>query len=119
MSKSVKAVLFSALIFPGAGHFFLEKYIRGIVLTGITLVSLYFIIANIVERAQQIVDKILLGEVQPDIAVIAELVSQQPTGADAEFLNYVWTALIIAWLTGMADSYRVGRGQDKADVADD
>lgn len=119
MSKSVKAVLFSALIFPGAGHFFLKKYIRGIVLTCITLVSLYFIIANVVERAQQIVDKILLGEVQPEIAIIAELVSKQPTGADAEFLNYVWAALIIAWLIGIADSYRVGRGQDKADVADD
>jgi heme/copper-type cytochrome/quinol oxidase subunit 4 len=119
MNKSVKAVLFSALVFPGAGHFYLRKYIRGMVLASITLVSLYFIIANVVERAQQIVDKILLGEVQPDIAVIAELVSKQPTGADAEFLNYVWTALIIAWLIGIADSYRVGRGQDKADVADD
>ncbi len=115
MSESIKAVLLSALAFPGAGHFLLRKYIRGILLASVALVSLYFILSNVVDRAQQIVDKILLGEVPLDVMVIAELVSKQPTGADAEFLNYAWTALIIAWLIGIADSYRVSRGQEKAD----
>jgi hypothetical protein len=119
MSKSVKAALLSALVFPGAGHFYLKKHIRGMVLASITLVSLYFIISNVVERAQQIADKILRGEVQLDVTVIADLVSKQPTGADAEFLNYVWAALIISWLIGIADSYRLGRLQDKIHVAGD
>ena len=118
MSKPINAVVLSALVFPGAGHFFLKKYIPGTLLAGIALVSLYFIISEAVERAQEIADKILLGEVQLDVATIAELVSRQPAGADAEFLNLAWTVLIISWLIGIADTYRVGRGQAKIDVRD-
>jgi hypothetical protein len=113
MTKPIKAVMLSAFVFPGAGHFFLKKYIPGTLLAGIALVSLYFIISGAVERAQEIADKILLGEVQLDVATIAELVSRQPAGTDAEFLNLAGTVLIISWLIGIADSYRVGRSQAK------
>jgi hypothetical protein len=118
MSKPINAVMLSALVFPGAGHFFLKKYIPGTLLAGIALVSLYFIISEAVERAQEIADKILLGEVQLDVATIADLVSRQPAGTDAESLNLAWTVLIISWLIGIADTYRVGRGQAKIDVRD-
>ena len=118
MSKPIKAVMLSAFVFPGAGHFFLKKYLPGTLLAGTALVSLYIIISGAVERAQEIADKILLGEVQLDVATIAELVSRQPAGTDAEFLNLAGTVLIISWLIGIADSYRVGRGQAKIDVRD-
>ena len=116
MNKSVKATLLSAFVFPGVGHFHLRKYIPGTVLAGTALVSLYFIVSQMVERALQIVDRIQRGEVQPDIAVVAELVSRQSMGAGAELLNLAWTVLIISWLIGIADSYRVGRLQGRADV---
>ena len=116
MTKPIKAVMLSALVFPGAGHLFLKKYVSGIVFAGITVVSLYFIISRTVERALEIVDKIQRGEVQLDIAAITELVSKQP--ADANLLNLTWTVLIIAWVIGIGDSYRVGRGQAKNGVID-
>jgi len=113
MSKQVKAVVLSAFVFPGAGHFFLKKYIPGTVLAGIALVSLYFIISRTVEKALEITDKIQRGEVQLDIAAITELVSRQPTGTNSELLNIAGTALIISWLIGIADSYRLGRRHAK------
>jgi hypothetical protein len=118
MSKSIKAALLSAFVFPGIGHFFLKKHIPGIVLAGTALMALYFIISNTVERALQIADQIQRGKVQLDVAVITELVSKQPTGTDAEFLNFAWIVLIISWLIGIADSYRVGRVQAKVDAVD-
>ena len=116
MTKPIKAVMLSALVFPGAGHLFLKKYVSGTVFAGITVASLYFIISRTVERALEIVDKIQRGEVQLDIAAITELVSKQP--ADASLLNFTWTVLIIAWAIAIGDSYRVGRGQAKNDVID-
>ena len=116
MTKPIKAVMLSALVFPGAGHLFLKKYVSGTVFAGITVASLYFIISRTVERALEIVDKIQRGEVQLDIAAITELVSKQP--ADANLLNFTWTVLIIAWVIAIGDSYRVGRGQAKKDVID-
>ena len=115
MSKSIKAAMLSAFVFPGVGHFLLKKHIPGMVLAGIAFASLYFIVSTMVERALQIVDRVQRGEVQLDVAAITELLSSQPTGTDAKLLGVAWTVLIISWLVGIADSYRVGRAQGKVD----
>lgn len=117
MGKTMKAALLSALVFPGAGHFFLKKHITGTVLAGAALASLYLVISKMVERALQIAEKIQSGEVQLDVAAITELISKQPTGTDAQLLNIAWTVLILSWLIGIVDSYRVGRIQDDSGVA--
>lgn len=113
MNKSVKAVLLSAFIFPGAGHFFLKKHLIGAVLSGTAFVALYVVVTNAVERALQITDKLQSGEVQLDIEAITELVSRQSTGTDAQSLNIAMVVLIGAWLTGIVDSYRIGNAQNK------
>lgn len=117
MTKSIKAAMLSALVFPGVGHFYLKKHIPGIILAGTALASLYFVISRMVERALHIAEQIQRGEVPLDVAIIAELVSRQPTGTDAALLNFTWTVLIISWFIGIADSYRVGRVQGKFDAA--
>jgi hypothetical protein len=109
MNNSMKAALLSAFIFPGAGHFFLKKYISGAVLVATAFAALYLIISNAVERALQIAEKIQSGEVQLDVAAIAELVSKQPTGTGTQVLNIATAVLFISWLIGIVDSYRVGR----------
>jgi len=116
MTKTNKAVLLSALVFPGAGHFFLKKRITGAVLAAASLAALYLIVADVVERAQQIADKILSGEVAPDVAAITDLLSRQATGKESQLLDVVWPVLIICWLIGIVDSYRCGRAQDKSGV---
>jgi len=116
MTKSNKAVLLSALVFPGAGHFFLKKRISGAVLAAASLAALYLIVTDMVERAQQITEKILSGEVAPDVAAITELLSRQPNGNESQLLDIAWPVLIICWLTGIVDSYRCGRVQDKSEV---
>jgi hypothetical protein len=117
MSKAIKAALLSAVVFPGTGHFFLKKHVVGSLLAVAALASLYLVISRMVERALLIVEKIQRGEVQLDVAAIAELISKQPTGTDAQLLNIAWAVLIISWLIGIVDSYRVGRMQGKSRVA--
>ena len=115
MKKPAKAALLSAFVFPGAGHFFLKRHIAGAILAGAAFAALYVLVSNAVDRALEIVDKIQRGEVQPDIAVITELVSKQPTGTEAQLINIATAILIIAWLIGVVDSYRVGRLQESSD----
>lgn len=79
-------------------------------------VSLYIIVSKMVETALQIADKIQRGEVQPDVAAITELLSKQPTGTSAELLNFAGIVLILSWIIGIADAYRVGRIQGKDDA---
>jgi len=113
MNKSVKAALLSAFIFPGAGHFFLKKYFIGTILSGTAFVTLYVVVTNLVERALQIAEKLQSGEVQLDVETISELVSSQPTGAEAQSLSIAMVVLTVVWLAGITDSYRIGKAQDK------
>ena len=118
MNRSMKSALLSAFVFPGIGHVYLKRYISGALLAGTAFITLYFVIAAAVERALQIVDKIQSGEIQPDIAVITELVAKQPIGTEAQLTTIATAVLIIAWLVGIVDSYRIGRLQDGRSVAD-
>ena len=116
MSKSVKAVLLSALVFPGAGHLFLKKHIFGAILICASFAGLYMIVSNMIDRVQEILEKVERGEVGLDVVAISELVSRQLTGNGSQLLDLAWSVLIICWIIGMADSYRCGRAQDKSDM---
>ncbi len=113
MKKSIKAVLLSAFVFPGVGHIYLKKYIPGVVLVGTSLVGSYYVISKTVERAFRIVEKIQSGGVQLDVTAITELVSKQSTGFEAQLINIATVVIILCWLIGIVDSYRVGCVQDK------
>jgi hypothetical protein len=119
MSKAIKAALLSAFVFPGTGHFFLKKYTTGTLLAVAAFTSLYVVVSGIVEKALQIVEKIQLGEVQLDVAAIAELLSKQPTGSDAQLFSIAWTVFLISWFISIVDSYRIGCKQDKNYISGD
>ncbi len=113
MKKQTKAALLSTFVFPGVGHFLLKKHIQGAALAGTAFVSLYFLIAKTVEKTLLVFEKIQSGETQLDAATIMDLVSNQTSGTETQLLRLAATALIISWLIGIVDSYRVGRAQDK------
>lgn len=117
MSKSLKAALLSALVFPGIGHFSLKKRLQGSLLSGITVVCLYILLMAIVDVAQQLSVKIQNGEVPFEFTRIGELVSQQLAGSDGQLVNISSLLLGICWAVGIIDSFRIGWSQDKKDNA--
>jgi hypothetical protein len=115
MKKATKAALLSAFVLPGAGHLYLKKYLPGSILAGVSLVGIYYLVTKTVERAWEIAEKIQSGAVQLDATTVTELISQQSTGADSHLINIATLAIIICWVVGIIDSYRVGRVRDKMD----
>ncbi len=109
MKKATKAALLSALVCPGAGHYYLKKRISALVYFGASAVLIYKILSTVYSKALEISEQIQSGAVAPDIAAIANLASQQPEG----MASYAWNAFILCWLIGIIDSYRLGRAQDK------
>jgi hypothetical protein len=114
MNKSTKAALLSAFVFPGAGHLYLKKYIPAAVLAGSTLVGVYYLVAKSVEIAAKIAEKIQSGEAQLDATTITELVSKQTTGTESLLINIATIAILVCWVIGIIDSYRVGRADSIA-----
>jgi TM2 domain-containing membrane protein YozV len=108
MKTSTKAALLSGLVFPGAGHFYLKRYLPGVLLTLAASIAVYLIASYAVQTALDIVQQIESGSVQPDIATITTLVTEKMHQTE-EATNHLTIAFVALWLIGIFDSYRVGR----------
>ena len=113
MTRSIKAALLSALIFPGVGHMVLKQYLRGSILMLSALIALSVIVTKAIKQALTIVDRINSGEIPVEAGAITELVSKSTTGADGSVLNIAALVVVACWLIGIIDSYRLGIIQEK------
>lgn len=112
MKSSTKAALLSCLVFPGAGHFYLKRFALGVLLSFGAAVAVYFVVLGAMSAAFAVAEKIQSGGVPLDVKTIAELVSEQTrTGEDIS--NSALILLIVSWLIGIFDSYRIGRALEK------
>lgn len=109
MKKASTAVLVTAFVLPGLGHYLLKRYISAVILISISLALSYVLISTVIERALVISDKILKGEIQPDLTAITRLVSESSTGDGANLVGYATTALVVVWAVALLDILRVSR----------
>ncbi len=105
MTKSTKALLLSALVYPGAGQVFLKRYTIGIIMIGITSVGLYLVLENTFKITFQIIEKIQNGEAQPNFSTLLGLVSQH----DTQLLNNAVTIMVITWLVSIVHLYIISK----------
>lgn len=114
MRLSLKAALFSAFVFPGCGHFLLKRPFPGAVLVAVSVMSLWALISTALEKAEEISLGIQSGEIPLDISRITAEVSKQVSGSNTQLADIATWLLLVCWLVGIVDAYRVGRVQDKA-----
>lgn len=118
MKKSYKAALFSALIFPGSGHFLLKQYPLGLLFAGTATGCICVLVFRAIAIAQTISDQMLSGEIPLDIAHISNEISTQSAAAGSTTVTIATWVLIFCWLAGTADAFRLGRQRDRAEQAD-
>ena len=106
MKNTTKAVLLSALVFPGAGHIFLKKYFPAFGFIAAFAFLLSIVISALVERAETISQKILSGDIPLEINAISQALAEQSVtgGQQTSFSGY---ALVFIWLFAMLDTYRL------------
>ncbi|MFT7562159.1 MAG: hypothetical protein ACI93R_004094 [Flavobacteriales bacterium] len=109
MSKSLKAFIFSALIFPGAGHFVLKRYKTAAAITLATLVIFCILMAYAVQRALGIMDDILDGKLDPINLSFTQVYELSTGGAEPQYITYSSGVLALLWLISLVDIYRIDR----------
>ena len=114
MRKTIKAVLFSGLVFPGTGHFSLKKYRRGLIFFVPALVSILLLARYTLNKAYDIANQLEQGQVPFDPVAISNLAIAPPAATDVFLLNAAAWIFIACWVVGMIDSYRLGKLADKA-----
>ena len=114
MRKSIKAALLSGLLFPGTGHFSLQRYPRGLIFFIPSLLSLIFLVHYSLDKAYTIADQIKRGTIPLDTETIVNLIAVSPSEAIVLKLQIATWALIACWLVSIIDSYRLGKIADQA-----
>lgn len=114
MKRAIKAALMSAFVFPGTGHFYLKKYTMCAIFAFTFSIPLYFIVSEIAAKAEHVVEQIKNGEIPLDIAAISESLSSSTVGVDTQELNIKMYLLVIIWLIGIIDSFRMGHKKEES-----
>ncbi len=112
MKRSTKAALLSAFICPGAGHIYLKKYYFGSFLFALAFFIMFVIMSKAVSKAKTISDKIVSGEIPPDMNIIRDLIEKSQTPQEIQLINILTLVFFFTWVIGIIDSYRTARQQE-------
>jgi len=114
MRKTIKAVLLSALVFPGIGHFSLKRYQRGLVFFVPALFSLSLIVYYVLSESFAIADQIAQNQVSLNAEAISNLMMSQHSESGLLMANAATWIFVVSWVIGAIDAFRLGRQADKA-----
>ncbi|MBU2870462.1 hypothetical protein [Colwellia sp. E2M01] len=112
MKQSIKVLLLSLFVFPGAGHIFLKKYPLAFVFILSTLYLLFDFIKALHEVAQKIVDDVLLGKIAMDLSAIHQAL-QTKLVIDYNNFSTVSYLLLLLWIIAAFDAYRIANKSHK------
>ena len=109
MRRSTKAVLLSALVYPGAGHWYLAKKGAALLFMLAATAALYVLMSSAWSQANVIAEQILSGEVQPEIGALLDLMADQSSldQSSRSTIAIVWLGIV--WFAGILDAWRVGK----------
>jgi hypothetical protein len=119
MKNSMKGALLSGLVFPGLGQVALKHYWRGGVLILAVMAGLYIMIATAVQQAYAILDTIEAEGGMPDSNTISQAAAQAAAASDSPMITVVSVLIIVCWIVGIIDAWRIGKQKDLEGQAGD
>ena len=78
-------------------------------MTGITIAGLLLLVSTMVNTALNISAKIQTGEIPLEATVITEAILEQLTSSTTQQMNIASWLILVCWLFGIVDSYRIGQ----------
>jgi len=112
MNNALKGLLFSALIFPGAGQILLTRYLRGAVFFALAFVSGILCVTGIVRQAVVILQELVAkGEVITTPKIMSILADISTYGSSL-FLKVSLLLFLCCWLVSVIDAWLIGRKMD-------
>ncbi len=102
----------SGLVFPGYGQFIIKHYIRGIVLMLTCLTGLVVIGVKVRQQIFIVLEKIEYVDGAIDMSEIINAVNQAGTTSGDVIYRLASCLLLLCWIIGIIDAYRIGRRID-------
>jgi hypothetical protein len=114
MNNAVKGALLSGLVLPGLGQIVLRQYRRGIVIMLAVFTSLAVIVVDTVQQALDILEQIELQGDAIDMTAISNAAARESVQSGGVTINIFMLLLIVCWIAGTIDAYRIGKRKDMA-----
>jgi hypothetical protein len=112
MKNSMKGALLSGLVFPGLGQIALKHYWRGFALVLAVMAGLYIMIVTAVQQAYVILDTLEAEGGMPDSDTISQAAAQAATASDSPMITGVSVLILVCWIVGIIDAWRIGKQKD-------
>lgn len=107
MNKPTKAAMMSLFIYPGAGQFFLKKYISSSIFIALFSIPFLWTLFDVFEKTNLLMKNVVENNLPLDVATLSEvfssLVSEQTQTLDNKAL-----IMMIIWFLSTIDAYRAG-----------
>lgn len=104
LSKRNLALLLSALVFPGSGHFVLGRKARGCLFLVPALVALLLVLRQIMARLDQVMAQIDSGALPLDVQLIVEKVDALSAN-DGPAMTVAMSVLVACWIGSLIDTW--------------
>lgn len=117
-NNALKGAFLSGVVFPGLGQLVLKRYGRGIALMLTTLASLVVLVVIAVQRAFAILEEIASEGGEMDMGTILRAATQASTSSDSVLFTVVLVFLILCWIVGVVDAYRIGKKMDSGESSE-
>jgi hypothetical protein len=109
MNNALKGALLSGLVWPGLGQVVLKHYKRGIVLMLTVLAGLSVMVVIAVQQARTVIEKMASEGGIIDRSAISNAVAQATASFDGLVLNLLLFVIVMCWIFGIVDAYRIGK----------
>lgn len=105
MKKSLnKALLLSALIFPGAGQLYLRRAKTGVVLLVTTVICIFTMVASVMTTAMSAVQQIQTSGGIVDMSQISRIATETTQQASNSGFTLALSLIVICWLYSIVDA---------------
>lgn len=104
LSKRNLALLLSALVFPGSGHFVFKRKARGCLFLVPALVALVLVLRQIMARLDQVMAQIDSGALPLDVQLIVEKVDALSAN-DGPAMTLAMGVLVACWIGSLIDTW--------------
>ncbi|MBF7074123.1 hypothetical protein ISG33_12000 [Glaciecola sp. MH2013] len=114
MKLSVKAALLSCVFLPGAGHWLLGRRVLAATFSVLSVLALLIVMSYVFSATQALSEKIVLGEIQPELSIIAQhlvcIFTERPP-----YVRTAYYCLIAIWFIALVHAYHLGSKEEKVD----
>ncbi len=109
MKRFTKAVLLSALLYPGAGHWYLARKWTALLFMLAATAALYVLMSSAWSQSNLIAEQFLSGDTQLEVGALLCQMAEQSSLDPSNRSTIATVCLGVVWFAATLDTWRVGR----------